>query len=134
TGNKHRKGVIHLAPRIGEASPEGNLRRLIVMLLQATFPEPVQEEVDTHGMWRSNSFCIRCGKVHQPEDVKQHLTQRGNIFWILSCSECGMQSTRTHCFGCGSSILFKNGLQLTYHRTVADQVTNIVCPQCDRYF
>jgi hypothetical protein len=133
-GKKHRKGVIYLAPEIGEASPETNLRRLIVMLLQATFPEPVQEETDRQGMWRSYTFCIRCGKGHQPEDIKKHFTQRGSIFWILSCSECGMKSTRTHCFDCHSSILFKNGLHLTYHRTVADQVTNIVCPQCGKYF
>ena len=133
-GNKHRKGVIYLAPGIGEVSPEGNLRRLVVMLLQATFPEPVQEETDRQGMWKSNSFCIRCGKGHRPEDIKQHFTQRGRVFWVLSCSACGMQSTRTHCFGCNSSALFKNGLHLTYHRTVADQVTNIVCPQCGKYF
>jgi len=134
TGNKHRKGVIYLAPGAGGLNPEGNLRRLIVMLLQATFPEPVQEETERYGVWKSNSFCIRCGKEHQPEDIQQHFTQRGRMSWRLSCSECGMQSTRTHCFGCNSSILFKNGLDLTYHRTVADQVTNIVCPQCGKYF
>lgn len=134
TGKNHQKGVIYLAPGMGEVNPEANLRRLIVMMLQATFTEPVREEADEHEMWKSNSFCIRCGNKHQPEDIKQHFTQRRSVFWILSCSECGMQSTRTHCFGCNSSVLFKNGLHLTYHRTVADQVTNIVCPECGKYF
>ena len=108
--------------------------QLFALLLQATFPGPVQEETDGHEMWRSNSFCIRCGQAHQSGGIKQHYTQRGKMYWTLTCNECGMQSTRTHCFGCNSSILFKNGLQLTYHRTVADQVTNIVCPQCGEYF
>ena len=136
-GNNHQKGVIYLAPGMGEVNPEANLRRLIVMMLQARFPEPVRVEADEHDeheMWKSNSFCIRCGKRHLPEDITQHFTQRESVFWILSCSECGMQSTRTHCFGCKSKTLFKNGLHLTYHRTVADQVTNIVCPECGKYF
>ena len=45
-----------------------------------------------------------------------------------------MYVTRTYCYGCSEGVLFKNGLQLTYHRTVADQVTNIACPCCGSYF
>lgn len=133
-GNEHRKGVVYLAPGIGESRPESHLRRLIVMQLQATFAEPVEVSIEGKKMWRSSSFCVRCGSAHQPEDINSHLTGRGNLFWTLSCSECGMQVTRTHCFGCKSGTLFKNGLNLTYHKTVADQVTNIVCPHCGQYF
>lgn len=39
----------------------------------------------------------------------------------------------THCFRCGTS-LHKNGLQMTYHLTIADQVSNIVCPECGANF
>jgi len=133
-GKSHRKGVIYLAPGTGYVSPEGNLRRLIAMLLQATFPEPLEDQVEGHEEWKSNSFCVRCGKLHRSEEVERHFTKRGSVFWRFLCSECGMQTTRTHCFGCESSILFKNGLQMTYHRTVADQVMNIVCPNCGKYF
>lgn len=130
-GNKHQKGVIYLAPGIGI---EGNLRRLLAMQLQATFPEPMEVEINGQRMLKSNSFCIRCGTLHKVEDVKLRTTKGGRKFWHLLCSKCGMQSTRTHCYACNPSVLFKNGLDLTYHRTVADQVTNIVCPQCGQYF
>lgn len=133
-GKMHKRGVVYLAPGSGEANPESNLRRLIVMQLQSSFAEPVEYESNGHLFLKIKSFCIRCGKVHEIQDVKQHLTQRGRKYWTLTCNECGMQTTRTHCYSCDSSVLFKNGLNLTYHRTVADQVTNIVCPQCGKYF
>jgi hypothetical protein len=133
-GIAHRKGVVYLAPGTGEASPEQNLRRLMVMLLQASFPAPYSVEHEGTGMSEGNGICIRCGQAHQPGDIKRHRTRRGNEFWTLTCSECAMHVTRTHCYGCNDGVLFKNGLQLTYHRTVADQVTNIVCPCCGSYF
>jgi hypothetical protein len=133
-GKSHKNGVVYLAAGAGAANPELNLRRLIILQLQATFPAPIAVELKGAITWESRSFCIRCGKAHQPKDVRQQLTRRGGTFWILSCSECQMQTTRTHCYGCGSSLIFKNGLNLTYHRTVADQVTNVVCPQCGKYF
>lgn len=129
----HHKGVIYLAPGTGEKSPEHNLRRLMVMLLQASFPAPDRgknenEANEVHG------FCIRCGEAHQPADAERKITGRGNEFWVLTCAKCAMQVTRTHCYGCKEGVLFKNGMQLTYHKTVADQVTNIVCPCCGSYF
>ena len=30
--------------------------------------------------------------------------------------------------------LFKNGTDLSYHRTLADQITNVVCPKCGAFF
>lgn len=133
-GKKHLNGVIYLAPGMGEASPEINLRRLMILQLQSTFSAPVKDTSAEHASWTSKSFCIRCGKAHLPQDIKQQLTKRGSLFWTLSCAACQMQTTRTHCYGCDSSVLFKNGTNLTYHRTVADQITNIVCPKCGRYF
>lgn len=133
-GIAHRKGVIYLAPGTGEASPEQNLRRLMVMLLQGSFPAPYSVEHGDSGMSEGHGFCIRCGQAYEPGDIKRHRTRRDNEFWTLTCSECAMHVTRTHCFGCNDGVLFKNGMQLTYHRTVADQVTNIVCPCCGSYF
>lgn len=134
TGISHRKGVIYLAPGSGENSPEHNLRRLIVLLLQACFPAPNHVEHAGGAIWEGRDFCVRCGQAHQPGDIQRHSSRRGKVFWTLTCSECAMSVTRTHCYGCDNGVLFKNGLQLTYHRTVADQVTNIVCPCCGSYF
>lgn len=133
-GIAHRKGVVYLAPGTGETSPEHNLRRLMVLLLQTSFPAPYRVEHEDLEMWKGHGFCIRCGQAHQPGDARLHRTRSGNEYWTLTCAECEMNVTRTHCYGCKEGILFKNGLQLTYHRTVADQVTNIVCPCCGSYF
>ena len=40
---------------------------------------------------------------------------------------------QTRCFGCGTAI-HKNGLQMTDHLTVADQISNVVCQQCGQRF
>lgn len=130
----HRKGVVYLAPRTGDGSSEHNLHRLIVLQLQSSFPEPCRiEHVDIETK-RRHDFCIRCGEAYDPKDITRRITRRQNAFWTLTCSKCSMHVTRTHCFGCDGEVLFKNGLQLTYHRTVADQVTNVVCPCCGSYF
>lgn len=132
-GNNHMQGSVYLAPRGSESNSDNNLQRLIAMQLQATFPDPVEVKSDGYVFWEVKCFCIRCGKAHQPEDVEQRFTKRGGTYWTLSCNACGMHTTRTHCYGCNSRI-HKNGLNLTYHKTVADQVTNIFCPQCGKYF
>ena len=87
----------------------------------------------------SASFCISCGKAHQFGDVERRLTgssssSRRREFWVLSCSDCGMKVTRTHCYSCPDTVLFKNHLGLTYHRTVAHEPTHVVCPHCGAYF
>ena len=46
---------------------------------------------------------------------------------------CGAGTMQTHCFGCGTAI-HKNGLQMTYHLTVADQISNVVCQKCGMGF
>src|SRR3546814_3368043 len=79
---------------------------------------------------RSNaSLCIACGKAHENTDVTKGRTERGNAKWFYRCSDCGSASMRTPCFGCGTE-LHKNGLQMTYHLTIADHVSNVVCPDC----
>lgn len=128
--NAHNRGVVHLAPSSGDI----NLRRLIAILLQANFSEPIGEPGESSVIHTGNSFCINCGYPYKTTDLVQRHTQKGNNFWTFVCPECRMRVTRTHCFGCIDGTLFKNGLHLTYHRTVADQITNIVCPNCEKYF
>jgi hypothetical protein len=129
----HSKGVIHLAPGKGADSPVAHLRRLIALALQSAFPVPRETEPGSD-LWESNSFCIRCGKKHAIGDNVRHKRTKGsNDYWGLHCDSCKMLTTRTHCFGCEKP-LFKNGIHLTYHRTLADQITNVVCPSCGEYF
>ncbi|MDO6614744.1 hypothetical protein [Pacificibacter sp. 1_MG-2023] len=124
----HRQGIIKISP---EPSAWMNLQRLISLELQASFPAP---QKDDYGKWFSNSFCVSCGCRHNPSDVEHRRTQKDNNYWILTCQDCGLSTTRTHCFsGCGTS-LFKNGLNMTYHRTISDQPSNIACPYCGEFF
>ncbi|MFI8683931.1 hypothetical protein ACIGFJ_16360 [Brevundimonas diminuta] len=143
--HRHAHGSIQLAadPISGAASLT-NLRRLIALELQQIFPPPESEEVRDEGgagSWggtteicRSTStFCIACGETHEPADLKPDRTERGNRKWYFRCSRCGTGTMQTHCFGCGAS-LHKNGQQMTYHLTVADQISNVVCPDCGAGF
>jgi len=143
TGHAH--GSIQLAadPISGAASLT-NLRRLIALELQQMFPEPEAGEVrDGSGagsggaaieICRSTAtFCIACGETHDSEDVKPDRTESGNRKWYFRCSRCGTGTMQTHCFGCAAS-LHKNGQDMTYHLTVADQISNVVCYDCGSGF
>lgn len=125
----HRTGSIQLAAGAQGGGTQNNLRRLFAMGLQAVFPTPCRHESG----WTSKSCCIRCGTRHTPGDVTHRTTRRSRDYWILGCSNCRMESIRTHCYGCDAG-LFKNGIDMTYHRTLADQITNAACPKCGAYF
>lgn len=146
TGHGH--GSIQLAADlISGAASLTNLRRLIALELQQVFPEPEVGEIqdgsgdgdrgsrgDLVEICRSNStFCISCGESHQPTDIRPDRTERGNLKWYYRCSACDTGTMQTRCFGCGS-LLHKNGQQMTYHLTVADQISNVVCHNCGAGF
>jgi hypothetical protein len=126
----HRTGSIQLAAGPQGGGAQQNLRRLIAMGLQAAFPTPPSREDED---WTSTSCCIRCGTRHELGDIEQRTTRRGREYWRLVCGHCGMETVRTHCYDCDAT-LFKNGTDLTYHRTLADQITNVMCPSCGAYF
>ncbi len=90
---------------------------------------------EEQSIWWSPSFCLSCGSAHAADGVKAKLTQRNRTYWHLACGTCGMVTTRTHCYGenCATT-LFKNHLGATYHRTIANQPTNVMCPSCGKYF
>lgn len=126
--SNHSEGAVRMSPHPRDWH---NLHRLVAMELQASFPTPRQLDGEN---WQSDSFCISCGQRHEVADVRRHQTQGGRDCWDLTCHDCGLTTRRTHCFsGCGSP-LFKNGLILTYHRTIADQLTNVACPCCGEFF
>lgn len=135
----HARGTIQLAADpVSGGSSLTNLRRLIALELQDVFPEPHAQELNGAAgpveVCRStDSFCISCGKAHEPGDVTPDRTEAGNRKWYFKCSDCGGATMETHCFGCGKT-LYKNGLQMTYHLTVADQISNVVCQGCGSGF
>lgn len=150
-GQEHPRGHAHGSIQLG-ADPVSagastmNLRRLIALELQQVFPKPEFKRINANGAGQGNqggekpevclsiaSLCIACGKAHETTDVKQGETKRGNLKWFYRCSGCGTASERTRCFGCGTA-LHKNGLQMTYHLTIADQLTNVVCADCGANF
>ncbi|MCP1215784.1 hypothetical protein NKW53_06850 [Acetobacter orientalis] len=145
---KHAHGSIQLAadPASGTASMI-NLRRLIALELQKIFPEPMlnvsrkSREREDGALSESRadidhlsaSFCINCGESHKMSDIKRTMTQAGNPKWFYKCSQCKSTTMRTHCYECKET-LYKNGFQMTYHLTVADQISNVVCPYCGAGF
>ena len=128
----HRQGWIQTGVSSSGARSTQHLKRLLAMVFQSSFPEP-QEEHDDYGnkTWTSRSFCLGCGERHVAIEAKR--TQSGATRWLLDCKRCGVWSVRTHCYDCAAP-LFKNGTIWTYHNTVADQVTNVICPSCGSYF
>ncbi len=126
--SNHSQGAVRMSPHPRDWH---NLHRLVALELQASFPTP--RHLDGQD-WQSDSFCINCGQRHEVADVRHRMTKKGSDSWDLTCHDCGLTTRRTHCFsGCGTS-LFKNGLTLTYHRTIADQLTNVACPCCGEFF
>ena len=136
---KHAHGSIQLAADpVNGAGSLMHLRRLIAMELQDVFPEPEAKTISGPTGFidvctSTSSFCVSCGTAHDLEDVKPGKTTRDNRKWYFSCAECGAGTMRTHCYGCATT-LHKNGLQMTYHLTVADQISNVVCQGCGSYF
>jgi len=136
---KHARGSIQLAADpLANGASLTNLRRLIALELQDVFPEPLAEEMNLPSgpvevCTSTASFCVSCGHVHESSDVNPAKTEAGNRKWYFKCSECGAGTMQTHCYSCGTTI-HKNGLQMTYHLTVADQISNVVCQDCSSGF
>lgn len=126
-----------------ELPPEGRTHFIEELFEDANLgPGDDQGEYQS-GPLISASFCISCGKVHGEGDAVGKRTGKsgngresgkGREYWVISCKACGMSVTRTHCYGCGNRVLFKNHLRMTYHRTIADQPTHVVCPKCGADF
>lgn len=146
----HLRGSVWLSPSVGLGDEQRHLRRLIDLQLQAIFGVPPEKEAydeghnhesDSYGaainsaepFWSAPSFCISSGKRHTIKDVAFRTTKAGKRFWTFDCQDCGMTVTRTHCYSCGTD-LFKNHTILTYHHTIADQPTHVICPKCGSYF
>lgn len=128
----HHQGWIQTGVKSSGVSSTQHLKRLLAMLFQSVFPEP-QEVLNDDGKskWTSHSFCIGCGEYHR--EIMAKSTKSGAKIWRLDCKLCGVWTMRNHCYHCKAP-LFKSGTMWTYHLTVADQVTNVICPRCGSHF
>lgn len=151
----HRRGSVCVSPALPGGDDQVHLRRLIALQLQSTFGLPAETDdrdipsrhehalvgrapesprvAPATAEWTRQSFCISCGRQHSSADISIRRTKAHNPYWTFVCADCTMTSTRTHCYACGED-LFKNHIQLTYHNTIADQITNVMCPACGAYF
>lgn len=126
--DSHHQGWIQTGVKPSGVSSTDHLKRLLGMLFQSVFPEPQEvHNEDGTSKWTSLSFCIGCGEHHN--DIMAKSTQSGAKRWSLDCKLCGVWTIRNHCYHCKAP-LFKSGTMWTYHLTVADQVTNVICPHC----
>lgn len=126
----HRHGGIFVAPSLIHARSIDNLQRLIGMFLQQ------QSEIlgtDSDSAPWHNMSCISCGNSNEHS---LHLiydpTRAGSERWLIRCDSCGLLSVKTICRHCHHP-LFKNGSKWTYHRTRAEQTSNVVCPKCEKF-
>lgn len=126
---RHRHGSILLAAGIHGTESRLNLKRLIAMELQSLMGEPPNEKAKCDQL-AQRLPCISCGAQHGPGDLRKAEKRSG---WDLECRVCQSISWRTYCYNCAYP-LFKNGVQMTYHQTLAAQITNIACPSCGLHF
>lgn len=77
---------------------------------------------------------MECGEPDTEAGIDARATRGKSTSWHFHCAQCQARSNRTHCYSCRTASLFKNGTRWTYHNTVADQITNVLCPQCGAYF
>ena len=126
----HRHGWIQMRAGNTQHDSMENLKRLLGMALQNALPPPEQDVYTKQ--WHGPSFCVHCGSGHEKRSIEGRATKKG-VSWTFRCTECEGWTMRTHCYQC-THTLFKNGTQWTYHETLADQVTNVLCPACGAYF
>lgn len=130
----HRQGWVQAGVTSSGARSTRHLKRLLAMVFQSSFPAPLAEGKDRENpTWTSCSFCIGCGERHDTPAIRAKETKGKAMRWLLDCRRCGVWTVRTHCYSCKTP-LFKNGTIWTYHTTIADQVTNVICPVCENYF
>lgn len=124
----HKKGSIYLSPSRENSRSLDNLQRLIGMFLQNH--TSILDDGNRRSVTWHNKNCISCGS-NKLDIVLSH-TQAGNNVNKIHCKSCGQNTIETQCVSCGRPI-YKNGFNWTYHRTRAEQTTNIVCPQCETF-
>jgi hypothetical protein len=126
----HKYGAIFVSPSLTYSRSIDHLQRLIGLFLQSS-SEILRTEKDTAD-WH-NMCCISCGSFNGDSLFMTYSpTLAGSDRWIIKCSSCGLLTVKTICSSCREP-LFKNGPKWTYHRTRAEQISNVVCPKCETF-
>lgn len=124
----HKKGAVYLSPSREHNNSIENLQRLVGMLLQ-NHTSILDDGNRKNVIWH-NKCCISCGGYDL--SISLGVSQGGNKVNKIHCNFCGQNTTETRCVSCERP-LYKNGINWTYHRTRAEQTTNIVCPECEAF-
>lgn len=124
----HKKGAVYLSPSREHSYSIENLQRLVGMLLQNH--TSILDVGNRRAVVWHNKCCMSCGGKNISIDLRS--TQGGNDVNKIHCNDCGQNTTETLCVSCKRS-LYKNGINWTYHRTRAEQTTNVVCPNCETF-
>lgn len=124
----HKKGAIYLSPSREHRNSLENLQRLIGMFLQS-HTCILDDGLTGNVIWH-NKCCISCGENNL--SISLGKTKGGNPINKIRCRSCRQMTIETQCVSCRRP-LFKNGMNWTYHRTRAEQTTNIVCPSCETF-
>lgn len=125
---RHRYGGIFLSPSLNHPQSVDNLQRLIGMFLQQN-----SQKDNVKGQVFHNMSCIACGNSeHTSLNLNYSKTEGKNDKWTLKCYKCSQLTIQTVCYSC-KNFFFKNGFKWTYHRSKAEQVSNIVCPNCESF-
>ncbi|MCX2781096.1 nuclease domain-containing protein [Microbulbifer thermotolerans] len=128
---RHCYGSIFLSPTLSESDTTDNLQRLFGMFLQK-HSHILMESGGKRLFWH-NMCCVGCGNSdHKSLAVTLSPTKSGSDRWIIECKRCGVRTIKTICVSCHNEI-FKNGPKWTYHRTRAEQTSNVVCPECETF-
>ena len=131
--NNHRHGAIFVSPSLAYTGTLQHVQRLIGLFLQAnaSILQSRQNRSDPAD-WH-NISCISCGNSeHRKLAVAYDPTKAGSNRWIIKCHSCSLLTVKTICYSCGAD-LYKNGPRWTYHRTRAEQLSNVVCPSCEEF-
>lgn len=125
---KHKYGSIFVSPSLKHPHSADNLQRLLGMFLQDNSQRVQGVNANWHDM-----YCMGCGNNNMDKMTFSYSqTQGGSDKWELKCDECAQLTIQSICYSC-KNIIFKNGLKWTYHRTRAEQFTNVVCPECESF-
>lgn len=131
-GANHKFGSIFISPSFSFSRSIENLERLFGMFIQKNSVILENKIGSSLPAWH-NMACISCGcSKSDLLNVMYSPTNAGNSRWVIQCDACNLRSIKTVCISCKGP-LFKNGPKWTYHKTRAEQISNVVCPACEQY-
>lgn len=131
-------GGIFLSPSFEHPHSIDNLKRLIGLYLQRYFVEPCGDVGDKGFNWKY-LFCISCGN-QTAEDFKLIKKKTGasndrNTKWETTCLKCNHFTLLTLCYECRNpnQPILKNGFKWTYNSPRAEEISNLVCSNCENF-